>query len=53
VKIRVIALASVLLVLAGTAANARTASDIQTNATVTCCDPPPACGMFKCPPVSK
>jgi hypothetical protein len=49
-KIRVIVLASLLLVLAGTAANAHTAANVQHNATVTCCDPPPACGMFLCPP---
>lgn len=49
-KIRVLVLASLLLVLAGTAANAHTAANVQHNATVTCCDPPPACGMFLCPP---
>jgi hypothetical protein len=53
-KLRVIALGTLLVVLAGTAANARTnVPSVQTNASVTCCDPPPVCGARKCPPVEK
>jgi len=53
VKLRVIALGTLLVVLAGTAANAndRTSKpNDQTNVSVTCCDPPSICGR-KCPPV--
>ncbi len=49
-KVRVMVLASLLLILAGTAANANTQANVKTNASVTCCDPPPECGLFNCPP---
>jgi hypothetical protein len=52
-KIRVVVLATLLLVLAGTAANARDAASVKTNAQSICCDPPPVCGGMLCSPDAK